>query len=225
MRAIQLTVISIALASQLGAGLITYSDRASFNADVSGQTVIDFESYSDFDDLGTGPTSETIGNATFSLDGGKLFVFGPGEYGTIGSKYLNHNNSGAGNITVSFADPVFAVGFDTASLNNWGGAANPGEMTLALSSGDSVFVSAPHTWRTSNFTNIPLQFIGFVSDTPITSFTILDPSDGVVIDDFAYAVAASSPIPEPSSLALLGMGGIGMVGYRWRRKWRAKPSA
>jgi len=35
----------------------------------------------------------------------------------------------------------------------------------------------------------------------------------------AYSVTAS--VPEPSTFALLGVGGISLLAYAWRRKWRA----
>jgi hypothetical protein len=37
----------------------------------------------------------------------------------------------------------------------------------------------------------------------------------------AHYQAGIAPIPEPSTLALLGLGALGLLGYAWRRKWAA----
>jgi hypothetical protein len=62
-----------------------------------------------------------------------------------------------------------------------------------------------------------------VTEKSIWSFQLYQPislkeglvSDGVVWDDLSFD--RIKPVPEPSTLALLGIGIVGLIGYGWRR--------
>ena len=86
-------------------------------------------------------------------------------------------------------------------------------MTFLLSTGESFVqpVVGP-----LNASNPAMGFGGFYSDTAFTSLTILDSSDSVMIDNFAFGTAAA--VPEPGTLALLGIGLLGMGAARRRKK-------
>jgi hypothetical protein len=53
-----------------------------------------------------------------------------------------------------------------------------------------------------------------------TNATQYGAGDINLIDNGISSTGAFSPTPEPSSLVLLGLGGLGMVGFGWRRRSR-----
>lgn len=104
---------------------------------------------------------------------------------------------------------------DLGTLSNWGGADNPGAISISLSNGDSINTTVASYLM---FTSTPLTFIGIQSDTPFSSVVFTDPSQSLMIDNFAFSSSPPSVVPEPSTLTLLGIGAVGLVGYRWRRR-------
>ena len=209
-----LLVLGVCLTSTtIQATIVTYSDLSSFNTAVSSSTTIDFEAQNTNGSHTYYANSLTVGDVTFTQPNNRLFVFNENFYPTHGltSNYLNQNCCAPGGITISFADPTFALGFDLGVQNNWSNSSNPNDFQLTLSTGDILNTTAPLLYNNNN----TLDFFGFTSTVAFTSLTILNPAEGISIDNLVYSSSPTN-VPEPLSLALLLLGLSGFGVFRRR---------
>ncbi|QDU45098.1 PEP-CTERM motif protein [Symmachiella dynata] len=229
MKQILLTgLVSLGLVSYSDAGLITtYSNRANFDAAVSPLPT----TLEDFTDTYHFPISTGVLNSATNLPGINLF---PGDiqagvtYSTpIGYNFFFNIDSGGAyvggfldaffggdpnrELTITFDSPVSAFGFDT---NHRMGT----DFDIAIE-----FTSGPNFIQNFGVTNsTSMEFFGFQSSAAdISQVTLSGNGDSVfafVLDNFTFTNDSAAVVPEPSTFALLGIGGLALVGYGWRRK-------
>jgi hypothetical protein len=107
---------------------------------------------------------------------------------------------------------VFAIGSDV--FNDAGGTPDSGSVNVVLSTGATIYPVNTIAGLSSH------AFIGFVSDTAISSITFFPQSpDSVTIDNFSTGGQAASPAPEGATMILCGIGLLLMV-----RLFRRNPS-
>lgn len=164
-----------------------------------------------FDTAALGTFASVVsGDVTVSGIGGNLRVSDTyaGAYNGRGTAYLDNDQGRTSGFRFDFTDVVGAFAF------NWGAS----DVSWTLSAFDATghlleSVLAPIT----NGSNAG-DFFG-LSDAGIKYATLVSSNarsqDWVFVDNVSFAAAA---VPEPASIALVGLGLAGVVGLRRRRK-------
>ncbi len=146
-----------------------------------------------------------------------------GTYAAQGQRYLYAETApGSGFLTLTFNQPISAIGFFLGDASDWIGEANaPGPLFIELRGANANLISTTDLTSGLLISQNPshgMAYFGIVSDTPFTSIRIAQPlratgsnagSDGIGIDQITVA------IPAPSAACALAL--VGLVGSRRRR--------
>ena len=226
-RAIQLAAVCAAVlcatSGAAHAGVITtYFDRPTFTGAVGGSLTIEDFSPTHHFPISTGVLNSSTNLPSIGITPG---LIQPGvTYSTpIGSGLFFNIDAGGGysggfldgfdpsdrDVTITFDSPVSAFGFDKNNLSPGGFT-----VTIQFSSGPSqVFANA---------TPNSLSFFGWQSDaSDITSVIVGNDNSffGFDFDNFTFGGQSASTVPEPTSLALFGIGTcVAAVGAALRRR-------
>lgn len=167
-------------------------------------TTVDFEGLP----LG-GFTSMTLGGVTFSGTDGDLRAESTyaGYYNTTGAVYLDNMAGQTGGFHFGFAAPVSAFAF------HFGAADVIWTLTAFNSAGvalESLSLDPTHGGGAGNYYGIANAGIAYA--------TLTGPGDWILLDNFVAAAEQANDVPEPGSLALLGLGLAGIGALRKRRR-------
>lgn len=215
MRTIQLAAACVAVlvvtAGQLQAGIITYTDQTSFMAALASSSVDDFNNL---------PTPAT------AINSGLNRTVGPYQYGVTSTNGL-YSGGSAGDVWLTNSNRTDPMSFtvNTGGPTAMGGYFFASDITGLLTSGEIRVSINGGLFEQSVLTNSAANFFGWVStdSTQISSFQVSSGS-GVwpTVNDLILGQAAAATVPEPSSLALFGIGacvaGVGAARRRRREK-------
>ena len=191
----------LALASAAGEARATvteYTDQSAYNAAVSNSTIFNFDGV-------TPPGTVSQGGVTFgdlSLNGGNNnfpIVVGSGSPLYGGSAFFTSLSLEAGedpSVVLCTSAGSTALGFLYGDFADGGGL----PFTVTLSTGDSFQLSTPPN------PGFDTGFVGFVSNTPITSVTFSDNGQAFDVLQVDNSPAGTVGAPEPAPVTLLATG-------------------
>jgi hypothetical protein len=209
-RLVLAAVSIIVLASAADAAFATvteYTDQTAFNAAISNSTSFNFDGLVPPGTLSFGDV--TLGDLSFTASGLSIpMVIGSNGSFFGGSPFFTAFALAPGgdpSVLLCTLAGSTALGFTYGDLDLSGGL----PLTVTLSTGDSFNLTTPPNPA------VDTGFVGFVSNTPITSVTFSDYSEGFAV--LQVAQSGATGVPEPGTFALLAAGLLSLAVFRPRR--------
>lgn len=200
---------AVACVSNTYAGTISvFNNKAAFSSAIgSGAQFEGFESSPASTSTGTRLDFSGI---SFSCSG---TTYCPGFFGQSSAI------SDTGSKSVYFASPDTATFTFSSGISGFGiaiggaGDVSPITLSATLSNGDAATVLTSYANSSGGFSGNTVYF-GITDSTPFTSVTFSpsNKADGIFFDSLTFK--AASTVPEPTSIALLGLGLLGFAASR-----------
>lgn len=194
------------------AGLTTYATRTEFDAAYAATVLEDFQRVTSIADVLNGRHIQPGVSFALTADS-NAYLAGPGQSANP-TTAIGVDFPATAGWKVSFSSAVNAVGLDV--FQNLGGGLQSGATIFG-----TVDVYGMNGLLGSFQTAIPSGSAGFAGFSTgndlIKYFTINNVKSFDVIDNVAFNVVKASDVPEPASIALLGLGLAGLMLGRRRQ--------
>lgn len=186
-----------------------------FMAVLSGVGTEDFEGFTS----GTvNPTLDFGVAGTATLGGDGYVASGAnsvGRFPVSGNQYWETG----GTFSIAFSTAISAFGFYATDIGDFNGQ-------VVLEYANGTFSDSINIGNTLNSPNGSLLYFGFYEDAIANAFTSINFTNTNVGTDYfgfddmtigTYEQVIIDPVPEPSTILLLGAGLLGLVGYNRKR--------
>lgn len=213
LKPLALALVVTGLAGTAKADITVFTTLASFQAAVG---MIGTDTFTGFSITGTTPSPITRSAGSFGYTGSITNPVGTNSHsffggGTTADPFLATNVSGDTMSFGSFTGGVVSVGGNFFA-SNASGLFTSGGVTVTATDASGTVTQVISPTSASNG-----SFLGFVSTTGVTSFTVASNIVGTSIWPSVDNLTLAAAVPEPGTYALL-LGGLGMVGFVARRR-------
>jgi hypothetical protein len=219
-------VVTVALTLTFGIGSAS-ADTMTFDLTTGNSAISGF--LPNYANVLVNRTSSTTATITFTslTNSGNIYLLGDG--GTVGVN-VNAGSWTLGTITGSNAGTGFTpgpysnggsgnedgFGSFNQTINSFDGYQHSSDtISFNLTDTSGTWASAANVLTANASGNLAAAHI-FVTAQPANA------SGSAIVTGFASGNGMAATVPEPTTLALFGIGALGLAGYRWRRR---KPAA
>ncbi len=192
-------LVVVGTADRARANYVFYTDRAAFDLATGGG--LSSDTYGDF--FNAASVSRSGYTLSQTSGGSPLQIYATGSGGA------GYTDDGSGrNADFLFDSPINAFGVDITAT---------GDMTVSV--GGDLSSSISLTAGTASFFGVINTMTAFDQVTFSSSAGSLADNLFVDFDNLSFGpIETTAVVPEPSTFALLGIGGLALAGYGWRRK-------